>query len=65
MKKLIPDKTKCMVLSRHKNAAQNHNFLIVNRSFENVAKFKCLGTTVTNLNFMHKEIKGGLNLVID
>jgi hypothetical protein len=34
------DKTKCMSLSRHQNAGQNHYIKTVNRSFENVAQFK-------------------------
>jgi hypothetical protein len=35
-----------MLLSRHKNAGQNHDIKIANRYFQNVAQFKYLGTTV-------------------
>jgi ribosomal protein S2 len=55
------EKTKYMLLSRHQNAGQNYNIKISNRSFENVAQFRYLGTTVTNQNLIQKEIKRRLN----
>jgi hypothetical protein len=36
---------------------QNHDINIANRSFENVAQFKHLRTTVTNQNLIQEEIK--------
>jgi hypothetical protein len=33
-------------MSLHQNAGQNHDIKIANRSFENMAQFKYLGTTV-------------------
>jgi len=37
-------KTKYMVMSRHKNAGQNHNLRIVDKSFKNVVLFTYLET---------------------
>jgi hypothetical protein len=51
-----------MLLSRHQNAGQNRDIKIANRSFENVAQFKYLGTTVTYQNLIQEEIKRILNL---
>jgi hypothetical protein len=50
-----------MLLSRHQNAAQNHDMEVANRAFENVAQFKYLGMTVTDQYFIHEEIKSILN----
>jgi hypothetical protein len=51
-----------MIMSRHPNSGQNQNIRIANESFENVATFKYLGTTLTNQNDIHNEIKSRLNL---
>jgi hypothetical protein len=55
------EKTKYMLLSRHQNASQNRHIKIANRSFENVSRFKYLGTTVTNQNVIQEEIKRRVN----
>jgi ribosomal protein S2 len=55
------EKNKYMLLSRHKNAGQNREIKIANRSFGNMALFRYLGTTITNQNLIQEEIKRGLN----
>jgi hypothetical protein len=50
-----------MILSRHPNSGQNQNIRIANESSENMEKLKYFGTTLTNQNNTHDEIKSGLN----
>jgi hypothetical protein len=56
-----PEKTKYMLMSRSQKTGQKRSIKIVNRSCEDVAKFKYLGTTLTDQNCMHEEIKSRLN----
>jgi hypothetical protein len=55
------EKTKYMIMSRHPTSGQNQNIRIGNGSFKKVAKFKYLGTMLTNENDIHDEIKSRLN----
>jgi hypothetical protein len=55
------ERTKYMLMSHNQKTGQKHSINIANLSFEDVAKFKYLGTTLTGQNFMHKEIKRRLN----
>jgi hypothetical protein len=48
-------------MSRYEKAGQKRSTKIANRSFEDVAKFKYLGTTLTDKNYMQEEIKSRLN----
>jgi predicted HNH restriction endonuclease len=58
-----PQKTKkaYMLMSRCQKAGQKHSINIAYRFCEGVAKFKYLGTTLTDQNGMHEEIKSRLN----
>jgi hypothetical protein len=47
------EKTKYMIMSRHPKSGQNQNVRTVNESFENVVKFKYLGTMLTSQNDIH------------
>jgi hypothetical protein len=44
-----------------KKAGQKQGIKIANRSFEGVARFKYIGTTLTDQNCMQEEIKSRLN----
>jgi hypothetical protein len=50
-----------MFIYRHQNAGQNYNTNKGIKSFENVAKFVYVGTTLTHRNCVQEEIKSGLN----
>jgi hypothetical protein len=55
------EKTKYMLMSHSQKIGQKHSIKIGNRAFEDVAKFKYLGITLTGQNCMHKEIKSRLS----
>jgi hypothetical protein len=55
------EKTKYMIVSCHQNSGQNRNIRTANDSFENVAKFKYFGMTITNQNDIHDEIESRLD----
>jgi hypothetical protein len=56
-----PEKTKYMLMSRSQKTGQKYSIKIANRSFEDMAKFRHLRTTLTDQNYMHEEIKSRLN----
>jgi hypothetical protein len=55
------EKTKYMLMPCNQKTGQRHSIKIVNRSLEDVAKLKYLGTTLTDQICMHEEIKSTLN----
>jgi hypothetical protein len=44
----IPEKSKYMLMSCYQKTGQKHSVKIANRSFEDVAEFKYLGTALTS-----------------
>jgi hypothetical protein len=56
-----PEKTKYMLMSHSQKVGQKHSIKIANWSFEDVAKFRYLGTTLTEQNLIPEEINNRLN----
>jgi hypothetical protein len=56
-----PQKTKYILMSCSQKIGQKHSIKIANRSFEDVANFKYLGTTPTDQNCIQVEISSRLN----
>jgi hypothetical protein len=56
-----PEKTKYMLMSRSQKKGQKHSIKIANGSFEDVTKFRYLGTTLTEQNLIPEEINNRLN----
>jgi len=54
------DKIKYMVMSQDQNAGRSYSIKTENCSFQRVEEFKYLGTTLTNKNLIHEEIKSRL-----
>jgi hypothetical protein len=54
-------KTKYMIMSHHWDSRRNYNIRIAKEFFENVAKLKYLGMTITNQNDTNNEIESSLN----
>jgi hypothetical protein len=59
--KVNPEKTNYMLMSHNQQTGQKNTIKIANRSFQGVAEFRYLRTTMTDQNCMHKEIKSRLN----
>jgi hypothetical protein len=55
------EKTKNVLMSHSQKIGQKHSIKTVHRSFKGVAKFRYLGTTLTDQNCLHEEIKRRLN----
>jgi hypothetical protein len=56
-----PKKSKCMLVLRCQKEGQGQSINLGNRSFEDVIKFKYLGTTITDQNCIYEQIKSRLN----
>jgi hypothetical protein len=56
-----PQETKCMLMSHYQKEVKKHSMKMARRFSEDVAKFRYLGTALTDQNCLHKEVKGRLN----
>jgi len=54
------NKTKYMVMSGDQNTGRSHSIKSDNSSFGKVEEFKCLGTNLTNQNYIQEEMKNRL-----
>jgi UDP-galactopyranose mutase len=48
-------------MSRHQSAGHSNYIRVANKPFEKVSKFRYLGATLTDQNFIHEEIRSRLN----
>jgi len=55
------EEVKYTFVIRYQNAGQNHNIKTSDKSFQNKAKFTCLGTSEINQNCILEKIKSKLN----
>jgi hypothetical protein len=55
------ENTKYMFMSRHQSAGLSNYIRVANKSFEKVAKFQYLGSTLTDQNCIHEEIRSRLS----
>jgi hypothetical protein len=51
-------KTKYISMSRHEKAGERHSIKIGNSSFEDMARLKCFGRVLTDINCITKRLKG-------
>jgi hypothetical protein len=52
-----------MVMSRNKNAEENHYIRIRIESLERIEQFKYFGNPLINQNYVHKKLRLGLLLI--
>jgi hypothetical protein len=55
------EKSKYIFMSLYQTAGQNNYVRVANKSFDKLAKFNYLGSTLTDQNCIHEEIRSRLN----